>query len=213
MTKAAHNEFPALADLAAHDDGQWAEPGMDAPSGDWWPRATTAPTPGAETWVRVDARTKSTAVGDELWMLFRPELSALNGWDEHPADIAASAFVRCRVRAAKFDEPSRRHWRRVEVIEALGFRELETRFVARQRPELATWRLSTGSLTRYRDWELWFAPHDDAGYWLLARLDQEAAHVVAAGEWLHGANTDYDDAWAGHVVLPIPAWREICRPR
>jgi len=27
-----------------------------------------------------------------------------------------------------------------------------------------------GALTRYEDWEMWFAPHDDAGYWLLARL-------------------------------------------
>lgn len=68
-----------------------------------------------------------------------------------------------------------------------------------------------GALTRYEDWEMWFAPHDDAGYWLLARLQQDQAHVVAAGEWVYGATKQYSEAWAGHVVLPIEAWRDTCR--
>ncbi len=211
MTGARYNAFRDHAELLAYDDVEWADPGMALPGSNVWPRAEVAPAPGVQTLVRVHAGRRHASVGDERWLLFLPAMAALNGWDEYPAAISGSAFVRCRVRAVEAGGPAGDHWLRVDIAEVVPFGILDARFAARPLSRLETWRLSTGALTRHEDWELWFAPHDDAGYWLLARLAQDEAHVVAAGEWLHAGNTGHHEAWAGHVVLPLAAWRQICQ--
>jgi hypothetical protein len=102
-----------------------------------------------------------------------------------------------------------RHWLEVGVLDAAPFSSLRRRFPAHAAPRLETWRPRGGTLVRHAGWELWYAPHDDAGYWYAAEVDADTAHVVAAGEWLYGV-ASYADAWAGHVVIPRSAWREIC---
>lgn len=213
----AVNEYRDLAQLVAQDDaGQWLDPGAPLPDGYLWERSEIAPAPGSERLVYVSCfRRASLAVGAERWTLFVPGMASLDGWEDHPEAIARSAFVKFRLRAAERADPDRqREWLRVEIIELIPFAGLDRLFTAQHRARLQTWDMgSSAELTRHGDWELWFAPHDDAGCWLIARVQGDAAHVVAGGEWLFGAGLCSDEAWAGHVVIPVPEWRRICRAR
>jgi hypothetical protein len=212
MADARFNEFARYAELVAHDDAQWLDPGAALPSGTAWPAADVVPVCGTERLVKVADNGRPFTVGEERWVLFIPALGALNGWSHYPATILRSAFAHCRLRAAERASSKRPNdsWLRVEVIDVAPFADLERRFPGRSIAGLATWQLSTGTLTRHEDWELWFAPHDDAGYWLLARLRQDEAHVLAAGEWVYGI-TWSAVAWGGHLVMPAAAWRQICQ--
>jgi len=213
MTHARRNEFSRYAQITADDDAaQWLDPGMPLPEGNIWDRSEFVPAPGSERLVYVYCdRQMPLLVNQERWMLFIPGAAALNGWEEHPETIGNSAFVRCRLRAVERAGPeAHRQWLRVEVAEIVPFADLEQKFPPHIAERLETWELSTGALTRDQDWELWDAPHDDAGFWLLARVRGDNAHVVAGGEWLYGANNLYDRAWGGHVVIPLAQWRRIC---
>ena len=206
------NEYRAYAEIVA-DEAEWLEPGAELIAGEHWLRAAKAPEPGSEHLVRLARSAKPFALDQERWLLFVPDYAAVNGWDAQPDSLPESAFVRGRLRAVERIDPQRPddNWLRVDVAEAIRFDEIERRFPPRSRPSLETWQLSTASLTRFADWELLWAPFDDAGYWLLARQRDDGAHVVAAGEWLFGATLKIAEAWAGHVVLPHEAWRDICR--
>ena len=212
MNRARSNEYPVYAEIVAADEVQWLAPGAPLPTEPHWPRAETAPIPGTEHLVKLARSGMPFAVGQERWLVFVPELAALNGWDSHPDTIPASAFVRAVLRAVERENPilPDDNWLRFDIAEVIRFDQIEQRFPPRPLARLDTWQLSTGALTRFQDWELWWAPHDDAGYWLLARLREDGAHVVAAGEWLYGAMKQMSEGWAGHVVLPHAAWRDIC---
>ncbi len=214
MVGAYFNEFCNYAELVVEPDTGWLASGEQRPSGQIWLRAEAMPTPGTRHLVKVWCKGRQISISEDRWLLFVPAWGAENGWDEYPATIPGSAFVRCRLWAAeggKIDAAGEQ-WFEADVIEVVPFTDLERRFPPRRVSQLQTWELSTGGLTRHDDWELWHAPHDDAGFWLVARLDAEDAHVVAAGEWVYGV-TSTSEAWAGHVVMPLAAWRDICRRR
>jgi hypothetical protein len=212
MTETRFNEF--YAELTAHDHAQWLDPGVALPadSAPTVPIANVAPTPGAERLVRIGDNGHAFAVGEERWILFVPGLGAVNGWGDHPETLPKSTFAQCRLKALERAGGRRdgQSWLRVDVIDAVPFADLRRRYRPRAAPRLESWQVSTGTLTRRDDWELWYAPHDDAGYWFAAQLSGNEAHVVAVGEWVWGV-TCYAEAWAGHVVIPIAAWRSICR--
>jgi hypothetical protein len=206
------NEF--YAELAAHEDAQWLDPDTAAPS----PAAPedfiishVIPGVGTERRVKVGDNGHPFAIGQERWIVWVPGLGAVNGWDGHPETIPASAFVQCRIDAVERVDPRRPYesWLGVRILDVAPFASLQQRFPPREMSRLKTWQLS-GTSTRYTEWELWYAPHDDAGYWYAARLDNDEAHVVAAGEWVYGVNPRAE-AWAGHIVIPVAAWRQICR--
>ena len=214
MSGARANEYSGYAKLVAADEVQWRPPGASLPTEEHWLRAENAPVPGDECLVKLARSGKPFIVGQERGLLFVPGLGALNGWDSHPETIPASAFVRASVCAVERENPAAPddNWLRVKILEVVGFSDIERHFPPRPVARLDTWQLSTGALTRYQDWELWWAPHDDAGYWLLARLHEDGAHVVAAGEWVFGVPPQISEAWAGHIVVPLTVWRDICRP-
>jgi hypothetical protein len=207
------NEYRGYAALVAADEVQWLAPGESLPADEHWLRAEHAPVPGAECLVKLARSAAPFTAGQERWLLFVPALGALNGWDSYPETILASAFVRGRVQAVERTDPKAPddNWLRLDILDVVSFGAIEQQFTPRALARLDTWQLSTGAFTRYQDWELWWAPHDDAGYWLLARLRNDGAHIIAAGEWVFGTRHT-SEAWAGHVVMPLTAWRDICRP-
>jgi hypothetical protein len=206
------NEF--YAELTAHEDAQWLDPDTAPPPAsplEDFIVSDVVPAVGTERRVKVGNNGRPLTIGQERWIVWVPGLGAVNGWDEHPQTIPASAFVQCRIGAVDRVDTRRPYesWLRVQILDVASFASLERRFPSRQMSRLKTWQLS-GTLTRYAEWELWYAPQDDAGYWYAARLNNDDAHVVAAGEWVYGGNPRAE-AWAGHIVIPAAAWRQICR--
>ncbi len=214
MTYAATNEFQDYAKLTADGDAKWLDPGIEPTESTPFAASEVVPMIGTRRWVKIAYGGEARQSGYERWIVFVPGDAADNGWDDDPPSILGSAFVRCRVMATHGDGQlmSKDKWLYVAVDDVMTFDVPERRFPPVAKDELGTWRLSRGTLTRFQDWELWFAPFDDAGFWHLARLAENEAHVVAAGEWLYGAGLKYSEAWAGHVVVPISAWRQMCEP-
>jgi hypothetical protein len=208
------NEF--YAELTAHEDAQWLDPDPSPPTAsapEDFIISDVIPGVGTERRVKVGDNGRPLAIGQERWIVWVSGLGAVNGWDAHPETIAASAFIQCRIGAVESVDtrPPYESWLRVQILDVAPFANLQQRFPPRELSELKTWQLS-GTLTRHSEWELWYAPHDDAGYWYAAQLRDDEAHVVAAGEWVYGVNRRAE-AWAGHVVIPVAAWRQICRGR
>jgi hypothetical protein len=204
------NSFARFAVLTACLEAEWLDPGVALPEDDCFVRSDAMPAPETERRAKLTFNKNShPSIGDLLWVLFVPGLGAENGWRDHPETISNSAFVHCRLTA--IETQALRHgatwmWIRVAIDRVIPFSDLEEQFPAQRMTRLETWRLSTGSLVRSDGWELWWAPHDDAGFWLLARRNGQEAHVLAGGEWV----LDDHVAWAGHVVLPVAEWERIC---
>lgn len=195
---AVFSDFFQHAAFDAVFDCDWPADG-ERQSGYIWQRAEVAPAAGREVWVKIGTGIEPPSV---QWLTYIPALGALNGWDGYPETIPGSTFLNCRVA-----EHGEHGWRKVAVTEALPFPMLEDRIAPRVLPALSVSPPYRGSIYRFDNWELLWAPQDDAGYWLLARLRPDGAHVVAAGEWLWAGGRDEDRAWAGHVVIPTAVWR------
>ena len=201
------NEYRACAKIVA-DDADWLAPGSALPApGTNWLDATHAPEPGSQHLVRVMRTGAPFVLGMERWLAF---YAGAEGWLAEPQAALASAFVRTRLRWVESTDKQHPddNWLRVDVLEVMRFADIEQRFPPQPRPSLDGWRFPTDILLRFDEWELLYASLSDAGYWLLARMRDDGAHVAAAGEWQANVSAE---AWAGHVVLPHEAWRDICR--
>jgi hypothetical protein len=207
------NAFADTAALSAYGDARWIDPGASLPGGDDFPSSDIAPAPGSERLINL-ILPKGADLEAPFWAIFEPALATANGWSDCPETLDASAFARCRALAiASPGVPGRTPaWLSVAVDEVLPLPSLIEHFPPRRIERLETWELGRGDLVRHGDWELMFAPHDDAGHWLLARrVEQDSdLHIVAAGEWVWGVSRS-DLAWAGHVVVAPAEWDRICK--
>ena len=206
------NAFGNHAALTAYGDARWLDPGAALPGGDDWFCSDIAPTLDRERLLQVTLPQRADLEAP-FWTLYEPALAAVNGWSDCPETLDASAFVRCRaLGVARAGLPGRKpSWLSVTVDEILPLPLLIERYPPRRVEQLETWELNRGDLLCHGDWELLFAPHDDAGYWLLARrsVQDSDIHIVAGGEWVWGIR--YTDlAWAGHVVVAPGEWDRIC---
>lgn len=206
------NAFADYAALTAYGDARWLDPGAILSSGDDGRCSDVAPTPGSERLINL-ILPEGADLEAPFWALYEPALVIANGWSECPETLDASAFVRCRALAVvRAGKPGREaSWLSVIVDEVLPFPMLIDRYPARRIERLETWELGRGELVCHGDWELMFAPHDDAGHWLLARRSTQDSdlHVLAGGEWVWGVRHT-DLAWAGHVAVAPGEWDRIC---
>ena len=69
----------------------------------------------------------STSTGERFWIMFRPALSALNGWDEHPLEMAQSAIVQCRL-VSILERTSDSAWLGIKVVDLVRLPEISRRF-------------------------------------------------------------------------------------
>lgn len=202
------NSFAALAALTADGTAEWPLDGRSFPRGEDWRRADRPPEPGERRWTRIafDPAARPNA-GDQPWLLFVPEEAQWNGWDACPETLPRSAFVHCRIVDVAGPTPTQ-VWIEADILKVVVFSDLAACFAPVQVDGLETWGGRHDGVARWDDWELLWAPRDDAGFWLLAVVAQDGVHVLAGGEWILRQET----AWAGHVLLSPMAWARICDP-
>lgn len=100
-----------------------------------WQDAERLPLPGDSHRLRVRYPFRARSV-EPLWVLFRPALSALNGWDDHPDELPASGIVECVLRE-DLGPSGRRHLIRVQVLRAVPLGALPSAFPAGETPAVA----------------------------------------------------------------------------
>jgi hypothetical protein len=59
-------------------------------------RNKTYPNGEQTRWVKIQ-QWHTTAVGERVWLLYKPGLSLVNGWHEHPHELDDSALVNCEI--------------------------------------------------------------------------------------------------------------------
>jgi hypothetical protein len=136
-------------------------------------------------------------VEDVFWVIFRPALSALNGWDEAPEEIEKSAIVEVKVVQRFLDG-----WIRIEVLQVVGLSDIARTLGPSHAGTVGYWARGTQySLShaecgswRYVDWNC----QSDAGYWLLWRDSPVESAIVMYGYFMTGERCR---AYAGNRVL------------
>lgn len=58
----------------------------------------TCPSSGETRWTKIHNYHR-TPIGGRVWLLYRPTLSWLNGWEEHPHELDESALIECEVQS------------------------------------------------------------------------------------------------------------------
>lgn len=171
-----------------------------------WARSEKAPTAGERRIVQVHSHFHMS-LGESFWTLFTPALSHFNGWDSHPEEIEASAFVRCKLERV-LDRNEQKAWVELYIEEVALLSELCAKVPPRDGSGYAE------HLGLYRDshifqWQDWFlvtsSAEGDLGVWGLVRKTAGHYHLVTMGDW----DFHLDMAYGGNLVLPESEWDEM----
>ena len=84
------NNPPNWAWVSGFDDVEWSQECVPRPDIEW-PRMESPPTIGG----RYGLLSPHRLPRNSFWVLFRPALSALNGWGEYPTEFGSSCVVCC----------------------------------------------------------------------------------------------------------------------
>lgn len=190
--------------ITAHQTCGWADPDLPAPPDRYWTRSEHPPERGTERLVYLEEALNREAPFS-LWVDFVPGLGAENGWMDYPETIPRSSFARCQVTA--MESP---HWLRVTVNDVIRLDQLESRIPAQTVAHLEIEQLSTGQLFFQDDWELLRGYMEDCEYWLLARRDASAIHLLASNRYCT-FDQGNDEIWVGHYILTQDEWRRLCQ--
>jgi len=206
--------LPAWARMWGFDCAEWVELGQALPTDDRWPRAEDPPQIGHHRTIHVFRGFRAVA-GHPVWVLFRPGLSARNGWEEYPDEIDVSSLVLCDPVTILKDERTSA-WMTVKVLDVISLPDLLIRFDESSSGEIPlspayrVTRSDTGevakvpcshrphSITRTKHWLLieWNL-EGDIGEWILCRKTASGYSLILYGFWCF----DEDYVLAGNRKL------------
>lgn len=195
---------PNWARLAAHDGVEWSE-SLYPEEGEFWHRMEAEPEVGRWYGLRVRHPFEASDSAP-FWVLFQPALSALNGWEEHPSELAASGVALCKLLSVLSEGPNR-GWIGVEVLDFVAFAHAASRFEARD-GELPFFYDAPGTRTDWGDLSLLETSHQsDVGSWGLFQLRSDGPVLVAACDWgFHGGWV-----YVGHRAIGPREWTQLER--
>jgi hypothetical protein len=190
MSMSKADKKPPWAGCVALDFVEWAAAGP-YPGQKIWPRLEKAPEEGARIFVWF--RHGKAAIGERSTHLFRPALSALNGWSEYPEELAASALIDVRIENVAH-QGERDHWYEVSVERVVflaSFGDLFDPIDLGRLPDLRTFE-RTSSAERGE----WFfaegSTQGDLGEWVVCRrVSATAAELLLHGVWFPGESVVY----------------------
>lgn len=173
----------------------------------WWHRRETLPIISDLIIVQVKHpfRTVDT---DSFWTLFTPPLSGQNGWEEHPAEIDQSGFVKCKIQKilALSDDAG---WLQIKVEEAIAFSTVMNALPwAAEKSSFLDHLLNIegGRLEHLGDWLYYSAnAESDLGHWALMKRVETHIHLITFGVW----GFHQDSAYLGNVRLSNQTYQEI----
>lgn len=140
--------------------------------------------------------------GEEIWVLFRPAKSYLNGWDSYPQEIESSAIVKIKpmdmLSRSKYEA-----WINIIVEDVIPLNEMCNRFSAKEPAQKECWpcwdefpklpELKYGSFSLY-SWNV----QGDIGGWYLTTTDGTGIeHLLLYSEW----SFHYDNVYCGNIIL------------
>ncbi|MED4955826.1 hypothetical protein ABEO75_20530 [Paenibacillus macerans] len=173
-----------------------------------WVSSDKAPAVGENRIVLVHSHFHMS-VGESFWTLYTPILSSLNGWECHPEEIEASAFVKCKLERV-FVQNVKQAWVSIKVEDIMLLTDLCTKIPPRDGSGY------TEHLSFYRNpsifhWQDWFlvssSAEGDLGVWGLVRKKEESYHLITMGDW----DFHLDMAYGGNLILPKPEWDDLLK--
>lgn len=174
--------IPAYDDVVLWSDCTDENPPLN--ENNWWIRSNLSPKVGESRAVCV-SHPFNENVHDTFWTLFLPELSSINGWEDHPDEIDRSAFLHCKIENIITREENHA-WLRVTVIESIPLSdavdtlpevkesvpivESAHRFEYFNREILGEWMYYSGGA------------QGDLGHWMLVKEINGVVKLIAFGE-------------------------------
>lgn len=189
--------------LIAYDDMlEWSDFVKDAPPANerCWVRSDTQPCVGEHRIVNAQCPF-NFKIGDRFWVLYRPALSSLNGWEDSPNEIELSALVKVRfVRTLSHGDYNA--WVKVRVEDVLPLGQICDRFPARVIKRKDLWP-QWGAFAEHPgctcgDFSLYsWNDQGDVGGWYVTYTDpSHVTHVILYNEWY----SHHDDIYCGNIV-------------
>ncbi|WLQ16517.1 hypothetical protein O5O45_11360 [Hahella aquimaris] len=165
----------------------------------WWMRSEKTPMPGESQMINV-GHPFNENTDTAFWTLYMPACSSVNGWDEHPEEIDASAFVKCQIESV-LANTEQQAWLKVKVLETITFAEVLNKMPQTEEglPIVNnTYQFEAFDLERLNDW-MYFSGGDqgDLSHWMLIKEVGEGARLVAFGEW----NFHRQCAYLGNISI------------
>jgi len=166
-----------------------------------WIRSDIAPSVGALRIVNVQFPFNFD-IGDDFWVLYRPALSCVNGWDIlFFPEVELSAMT--KVRFMRTLSSSQCYaWIEVLVEDVIFAGEMCDRFPARTNVDKGQWpcweKFPRCPEYTYKDFSLYsWEEQQDVGGWYVTHMDaSRTEHVIMFSEWFF----DYNNVCCGNVV-------------
>ncbi|SEB07875.1 MAG: hypothetical protein QJT81_04260 [Candidatus Thiothrix putei] len=202
---AAANEFRQLEDfvISAYDDViEWSEQENTIPplnEKKFWSISKRSPKVGENRAVHV-SYVFCEDLNSEFWTLYKPVLSSLDGWDEHPEEINLSAFVKCKVVKVLTQEENHA-WIVVEVIDCIKLNQATERIPVTQETYSIVHNTFEFEHFEHQKIDNWHhfsgGAQGDLGNWMLIKEYDHDLRLIAYGEW----GIHYQSAYLGNISL------------
>ncbi|MBY0552428.1 MAG: hypothetical protein K2W95_34425 [Candidatus Obscuribacterales bacterium] len=184
---------PKWARLTFIDDVEWSE-SQEAHYDDVWLRPDKPPPQGTARAIKL---LMPPPQAPSFRVIFRPALSALNGWEEHPEEIESSALVEVEVQA-KLEN----NWILVDVRNVLPFAELSDYFPPSAEDDIDELLDKLYASTVHVQSKNWHFVHSDiesdAGFWTVFTDDGVTLSILLYGHYMIGSAPQ---AYAGNRLL------------
>ena len=196
---------PGWARLEA-SNAQWLDPDSQLPTGEFWARSDSPPSPGQHRQILV-SHPFSAKRDASFWAFFVPAYAAVNGWAEAPEAIPESAFARCRFQAVLRREHSSA-WIAVSIDEVIALNQLEHRFPSAPDALPSPDFHQCVNSAHFADWEVVEANSEgDVGVTIVVRRAAAKVHLVVFEYW----SFHEDRVYGGNLELTEEQWSSFCR--
>ncbi len=164
-----------------------------------WQRSLLTPTQGEARLIKV-RHPFSEELGSKFWAIYEPALSYFNGWENHPEDIAKSAFVECEFKEIIQHDPFEA-WLKVEISDVILLDDCLTKIPEyTASPDFADSIMGfyPTAMLEFNHWHYYFGcAEGDLGAWGLIKLLDTRPHLVLYGVWDFHRSAVY----LGNVIL------------
>lgn len=173
--------------LGGYSNVKWADCDERSPTTEVWRPSNQAPETGSKRLIclRYPARFMDK---DGTWFVFRPAYSTLDGWLDHPEELAQSGIARCKWLSTLSNE-GHKAWVEVEVLEYIALSKItDAKAVIAGDIPMKFFNPKPFWIEK-DEWAYYsWSAQGDLGEWAVIRTKEQTAKILLYGEW----GFDYD---------------------